>query len=140
MKRQFPKQIGIGGKMDGWLDTTSIMDSGLGTETACRDTVFVDAVDSSSLSHLEFSACVCALVSSMLFLGTRAPGSLQLQPSVVRCRFLSEDCKSLFGKLSQSLSPSVGAPVSHPFAHPCQTSWLVFLPKLQLQWCGDVGM
>ena len=82
MKRQLSKQIGIGGKMDGWLETTSIMDNGLGTETTCTDTVFVDAVDS-SLSHLEFSACGCALVSSMLFLGTRTPGSLQLQPSVV---------------------------------------------------------
>ena len=39
------KQIGVGGKMDGWLETTSTLDHGLRTEIACEDIVYLNSVD-----------------------------------------------------------------------------------------------
>lgn len=60
-----------------------------------------------SLSHLECFACSdgCAFISFMLSLSTRAPSSLQQQPSGVHCRALFEGSKSRFGKFPQSPSP-----------------------------------
>ena len=39
------KQIRVGGKMDGWLETTATLDHGLRTEIACEDIVYLNLVD-----------------------------------------------------------------------------------------------